>query len=185
MNHQTDNGTILNKINPEPDKTAPVQKGILATTMAAQGDTGANCSATDTIDTIHNYVEFETPQEVGVFSDDKTGSTLQALGEGVIKIISDQGSIMNWTVLYTPNSSGTVLSPDNYHTTHNSKLFAFYHLGTNNGGKIGFLDHNKHEVESIQMKRTDNGEWLTMNQILVTSLIKNKRIIRSVNRRSD
>jgi hypothetical protein len=100
MNHQTNNGKILNKINPKPDKTTPVQKGILTTTMAAQVDTGANCSATDTIDIIHNYVEFETPQEVGVFSDDKTGSTLQALGEGVIKIISDQGSIMNWTVLY-------------------------------------------------------------------------------------
>jgi hypothetical protein len=93
--------------------------------------------------------------------------------------------IMNWTVLYTPNSSGTVLSPDKYHTTHNSKLFAFYHLGTNNGGKIGFLDHNKREVESIQMKRTDNGEWLTTNQILVTSLIEYKHIIRAVNRRSD
>jgi hypothetical protein len=104
---------ILNKINPELDKTTPVQKGILTTTMAAQSDTGANCSATDTIDIIHHCVEFETPQEVGVFSDDKTGSTLQALGEGVIKIISDQGSTMNWTVLYTPYSSGTtVLSPD-------------------------------------------------------------------------
>jgi hypothetical protein len=153
--------------------------------MAAQGDTGANSSATDMIDIIHNYVKFETPQEVGVFSDDKMGSTLQALGEGAIKIISNQGSIMNWTVLYTPKSSGTVLSPDNYHTTHNSKLFAFYHLGTNNGGKIGFLDHDKREVESIQMKRTDNGEWLTTNQILVTSVIENKHIIRAVNRRSD
>jgi hypothetical protein len=184
MNQQTDNVMILNKINSKPDKTTPVQKGILTTTMEAQGDTGANCSATDTIDVIHNYVEFETPQEVGVFSDDKTGSTLQALGEGVIKIISDQGSIMNWTVLYTPNNSGTVLSPDNYHTTHNSKLFAFYHLGTNNRGKIGFLDHNQREVESIQMKRTDTGEWLT-NQILVTSSIENKHIIRAVNQRSD
>jgi hypothetical protein len=185
MNHQTDNGMILNKINPKSDKTTPVQKGILTTAMAAQGDIGANCSTTDTIDIIHNYVKFETPQEVGVFSDDKTGSTLQALGEGVTKIISDQGSIMNWTVLYTPNSSGTVLYPDNYHTTHNSKLFAFYHLGTNNQGKNGFLDHNKRKVESIQMKRTDNGEWLTTNQILVTSLIENKHIIRAVNRRSD
>jgi hypothetical protein len=53
------------------------------------------------------------------------------------------------------------------------------------GGKIGFLDHNKRKVESIQMKRTDSGEWLTSNQILVTSLIENKHIIRSVNRRSD
>jgi hypothetical protein len=93
QNHQTDNGMILNKINPKPDKKTPVQKGT--TTMAAQGDTGANCSATDTIDIIHNYVELETRQEVGEFSDDKTGSTLQALREGVIKIISDQGSIMN------------------------------------------------------------------------------------------
>jgi hypothetical protein len=41
MNHQTDNGRILNKINPKQDKTSPVQKGILTTTMAAQGDTGA------------------------------------------------------------------------------------------------------------------------------------------------
>jgi hypothetical protein len=59
MNHQTDNGMILNKINPKPDKTTPVQKGILTTTMAAQGDTGANCSATDTIDIIHNYVKLD------------------------------------------------------------------------------------------------------------------------------
>jgi hypothetical protein len=75
------------------------------------------------------------------------------LGEGVIKILSDQGSIMEWTVLYTPKSSGTVLSPDNYHSTHRSKYFAFYHLGTsNNNGKIGLLDHNKREVESIRIK---------------------------------
>jgi hypothetical protein len=185
MSRQTDNGGILNTINPEPDITTPVQKCILNTTMAAQGDTGANCLATDKIDIIDNYVEFEIPQEVGVFSDNKTGTTLHALGEGVMKIISDQGSIMNWTVLYTSNSSGTVLSPDNYHTTHNSKLFASYHLGTNNGGKIGFLDHNQCEVESIQMKRTDNGKWLTTNQILVTSSIENKHTIRAVNRRSD
>jgi hypothetical protein len=110
----------------------------------------------------------------------------QALGEGVIKIISDQGSIMNWSVLYTPKSGGTVLSPDNYHCTHKSKYYTFYHLGTSdNIGKMGFVDHNKRKVESIQMKRTSNGEWLTTNQILVASSIENKHIIRAVNRRSD
>jgi hypothetical protein len=66
------------------------------TTIAAQGDTGANCSATDTIDIMHNYRKFAVPQKVGVFSDDETSTTLQALGEGVIKILSDQGSIMEW-----------------------------------------------------------------------------------------
>jgi hypothetical protein len=43
-----------------------------------------------------------------------------------------------------------VLSPDNYHSTHKSKYFAFYHLGTSEStGKIGFLDYNQKEVESI------------------------------------
>jgi hypothetical protein len=108
------------------------------------------------------------------------------LGEGVIKNLSDQGSIMEWTVLYTPLSSGTVLSPDNYHSTHKSKYYAFYHLGTSEStGKIGFLDYNQQEVESIQMKRTHDGEWLTTNQVLVSSPIKNKHIIRAVSRRSD
>ena len=90
---------------------------------------------------------------MSIHSGDESSTTLQALGEGVIKILSDQVSIMERTVLYTPLSSGTVLSPDNYHSTHKSKYFAFYHLGTsNNNGKIGFLDHNQREVESIQMK---------------------------------
>jgi hypothetical protein len=31
------------------------------TAINAQGDTGANCSAIDTIDVIHNYVEFPIP----------------------------------------------------------------------------------------------------------------------------
>jgi hypothetical protein len=35
------------------------------------------------------------------------------------------------------------------------------------------------------MKRTDNGEWLTTNQILVISVIENKHIIRAVNWISD
>jgi hypothetical protein len=48
------------------------------TAINAQGDTGANCSATDTIDIIHNYAEFTIPQEVGVFSEDESGTTLQA-----------------------------------------------------------------------------------------------------------
>jgi hypothetical protein len=73
-----DNGGIL--------KTAiPVQTGILMKNIPpAQGHTGANCSATDMKEIIHNYEEFPIPQDVGVFSDDETGSTLQALGEGVI-----------------------------------------------------------------------------------------------------
>jgi hypothetical protein len=159
---------------------------IFTTTVDAQGDTGANCSATNTIDTIHNYRRFEVLQNVGVFSGNESSTTLQALGEGVIKILSDQGSIMEWTVLYTPLSSGTVLSPDNYHSTHKSKYYAFYHMGTSEStSRMGFLDYNQREVESIQMKRTHNGEWLTTNQVLVASPIENIHMIRAISRRSD
>ena len=35
------------------------------------------------------------------------------------------------------------------------------------------------------MQRTANGEWLTTNQILMTTEIENKHIIRAVNRRSE
>jgi hypothetical protein len=155
----------------------------LQSRLKAQGDTGANCSATDTFDIIHNYVEFGVPQEVGVFSADESGATLQALGEGAIKIWTDQGSIMDWKVLYTPLSSGTILSPDNYQNTHRSKYHSFYHWGTaDSTGKIGFLDHNQREVESIQMKRTHNGKWLTTNQVLVSHSLENKHVIRAVQR---
>jgi hypothetical protein len=40
---------------------------IFTATVDAQGVTGANCSATNTIDIIHNYRQFEVPQDVGVF----------------------------------------------------------------------------------------------------------------------
>jgi hypothetical protein len=170
------------KISRNTDKNEHgLEKENFTTTIAAQGDTGGNCSANDTIDVIHNYKKFAVPQKVGVFSGDETSTTLQALGEGVIKILSDQKSIMKWSVLYTPLSSGTLLSSDNYHFTHKSKYYAFYHLGTSEStGKIGFLDYNQREVELIQMKRIHNGEWLTTNQVLVSSPIKNKHIIRAV-----
>jgi hypothetical protein len=154
---------------------------LFTTTVDTQGDTRADCSATNTIDITHNYRKFTIPQEVGVFSGDESSTTLQALGEGVIKILSDQGSIMEWTVLYTPLSSGTTLFPDNYHSAHKSKYYAFYHMGTSEStGRMGFLDYNQREVESIQMKRIHNGEWLTTNQVLVASPIENKHMIRAI-----
>ena len=61
----------------------------------AQVDTGANISATNNINIIHNYVKYTKPIDVGVFSEcNETATTLQAVGEGTMKIISDQGPIM-------------------------------------------------------------------------------------------
>ena len=58
-------------------------------------------------------------------------------------------------------------------------------MGNANGnGKIGFLDNNKKELESIQMKQTENGEWMTTNQAIFSSNA-NKYVVHAVNCRSD
>ena len=55
-------------------------------------------------------------------------------------------------------------------------------MGTsNNDGKIGFLDHNEQEIKSVQLQRTENGEWMTPNQNLIVPPT-NKHIVRQVTR---
>ena len=121
---------------------------------------------------IHNYFEYDSPAEVSVFLDkSKTDVvSLKAFGQGILKIIPDQGSVINLSVLYTPFTTGTVLSPDHYHQSNISCYFTFYHSSNSNcNGKIEFLDNNKRKVEYIQMKRSHNSEWMTTNQVLVAS----------------
>ena len=118
--------------------------------VPAQGDTGANVSATNDMSIIHNYFKYDSPAPVAVFSDESKTDVvmLEAVGQGVMKIISDQGSVMSWSILYTPSSTGTVLSPDHYHQTNISRYFSFYHSGDANcNGKIALLDINEIEVE--------------------------------------
>ena len=82
-----------------------------------QGDTGTNTSATDNLALLHDFQPFDTPEEVGVFLNNNDSSdvvTLKATGTGYIYVLSDQGTTICWETVYTPNGSGTVLSPDNY-----------------------------------------------------------------------
>ena len=133
---------------------------------------------------IHNYFEYDSPAEVAVFSDESKMEviSLENFGQGIMKIISDQGSVMSWSILYTPSSTGTVLSPDHYHQSNISRYFSFIHSGNANcNGKIAFLDNHEREVESSQMRRTHNGEWITTNQVLVATQ-PNHHIIRAVSR---
>ena len=120
--------------------------------VPAQGDTGANVSATNGKTIIHDYFEYDSLVEVTVFIDEskKGGIFLIALGQGTMEIISDQESVMSWSILYTSSSTGTVLSPDHYHQSNISRYFSFIHSGdANRNRKIAFLDNNEREVESI------------------------------------
>ena len=92
---------------------------------------------------------------------------------------------MQWSKLCTPNSTGTALSSDHYHQSNLSKYFAFYHMGiSNSNGKIGFPNRNERKIESIQMQRINNGKWMTINQVLVSTM-SNQFIVKAVNRRSE
>jgi len=84
------NAKQMNKVSKKAQQTVSISK---------QG----NISAINNLSIIHNYLKYDEPVLVGVFSEDTNKEeTLQALGEGHLKTISDQGSVMNWFVLYTP-----------------------------------------------------------------------------------
>ena len=113
-------------------KTVKLQVNFAARAPRLQGDTGANTSATDALQILHDYQEFEVPEIVGVFlqnNDSTEPTTLKALGKGYICLLSDQGTTMRWETLFTPDGSGTVLSPDNYLQTHPKFYRAFHQSG--------------------------------------------------------
>ena len=150
--------------------------------MPLQPDTGANMSATDNLAVIHDYTPYDTPSDVGVFStsDDSLSSVLQAFGEGYMKILSDQGTTMRWHTLYTPDSTGTVLSLDNYQRSHNYSKFQ-QEGQLDDMGAVKFMDLHNTVIESLQTVRTPNGEWYTPNKILLHNGTENEHIAKEVN----
>ena len=162
-------------------------RGTGSTTLNAQGDTGANTSATNNLNLIHDYREYQKPQPVGVFLQEETETILTANGSGYLNIVSDQGNIMQWKVVYTPQSNGTVLSPDSYHQMHRPEIFGFYQTGNNhNIGQIGFVSQDGKLQESITLKRNSNGQCMTtnINRVLLPGQRENKFIIRQVTTRA-
>ena len=76
-----------------------------------QADTGANVSATNDINIIFQYTPFYQPETVQTFIDNYTlpNTDMLVLGFGYIKIKSDDDTILNWPIVYTPQSNGTIL----------------------------------------------------------------------------
>ena len=55
---------------------------------------------------------YDTPEPVvEVFAE---SASIHAEGQGFMKVVSDEGHVMDWPVVYVPRSTSTVLSPDNY-----------------------------------------------------------------------
>jgi hypothetical protein len=83
-----------------------------------------------------------------------------AIGTGIQKIIARDNTITNWTMLHTPGSTGTILSPDRY-MKDTPDVHEFRHNGSmdsmDSKGKISFHDIHKTTMSEIYMKRRRDG----------------------------
>jgi hypothetical protein len=80
-----------------------------------QADGGANFAATARFDLLHEYRVYKKALSIVAFFSQDNDSAPQeqhtAIGEGILKLIGDQEKIVPMRMLYTPKSTGTVISP--------------------------------------------------------------------------
>jgi hypothetical protein len=129
-----------NTINTQPfpilQKTIRMQR---LARDAIQGNSGANCSATNNRSLLWNYQSLEQPILIVTYQgkDKAIPNNFEAIGTGIIKMIVDDTTI-NWLTLYTPNSTGTIISPDRY-MMDNGHVDEFLQSGTRNGKRISTI----------------------------------------------
>jgi hypothetical protein len=136
--------------------------------IKCQGDTGANVGATHDQRILWNYRTLDTPIPIITYSSDNgDGNTCKAIGVGQCKTISHDNTVMYWTMLHTPDSTGTILSPDKY-MMDNPTIQTFSHVGNKNGtGSINFDNDKGHTIAAIEMTRHQDGPWYTTNPVLM------------------
>ena len=135
-------------------------------THQLQGDTGANCGATNDITLLWDYRRLTTPIPITTY-DGSENSRCLATGVGVLKIISNDNTTMSWMMLHTPGTTGTILSPDRY-MMDNIDVYSFHHHGNKSGsGAISFQNRKGKDVATITMNRRRDGLWFTENYVLI------------------
>ena len=131
-----------------------------------QGDTGANISATNDITLLWNYKRLRKKINITTYDGNNSGMKCQAIGQGIIKVIANDNSVMEFRAYYIPNSTGTIISPDHY-VRCNARIKSFTHFGhEDNGGYISFGDADGATVVKMDMERRD-GLWFTSNKVLI------------------
>jgi hypothetical protein len=136
-----------------------------------KGDMGANCGATNEASILWRYILLTTPIPITTYSEDKTEeASCVAIGTGIIKNVANDNTVSEWTMLHTPGSTGTILSPDGYMHDH-SEISEFNHNGRKDShgshGKISFQDAQNRVITEIDMRRRKDGLWFTTNPTLL------------------
>jgi hypothetical protein len=101
-----------------------------------QGDSGANCTATDREELLWQVQYFDTPLQVKTFdgenNDEGEHRTIEAIGAGILKMVDDSNHIMDYYCLLIPNSTGTVILLDKF-MRDNRTIVKFQQVGTIHG----------------------------------------------------
>lgn len=162
----------------EPLPIQPLQRIIRKTIKlnildgnALQGDTGANCSATNLKDILWDYRTLTKPIPITTYNKEGTESydTFQAVGTGIIKVIDNNQDVMHFLALHTPLSTGTIISPDRYTTDNQPRLKKWIQEGEPGTGKglMTYIDNNDQPVSQVAMRRSRDGLWYVNNPILI------------------
>jgi hypothetical protein len=135
-----------------------------------QGDSGANCTATDREELLWQIKYFNSPIKVKTFDGENNDAgehrTIDAIGAGILKMVDDSNHIMDYYCLLIPNSTGTVISLDKF-MRDNRNITKFHQEGTVLGtGYMKFYDKHNHETHSVTMEER-NGLWYASNSILM------------------
>ena len=137
--------------------------------QAIQGDTGANCTATNLKHIIWDYKRLTNPIPITTYDNEAqdTEVHLTAEGIGTIKIVTNEQTVIKCFVLYTPASTGTIFSPDRY-MMDNIKVHRFEHSGDKTGhGYIRFTNDVDQTLATFNMKRSKEGLWYMTNEVLI------------------
>ena len=153
----------------------PQQEDVKQIRFTHQADGGANFAATDRIDLLHEYKDYEKPIAIIAFfsQDDESTSPPQehtAIGEGLLKLIGDHGEIIPMRMLYTPNSTGTVISPertmkDMQRHNKNNRIVSWSQNGGQNRS-LQWKDKEGRTMSSLQMEER-NGLYYIINATLL------------------
>ena len=125
----------------------------------AQNDPGANRSVTNDRSLLVNFTWLDTTYDIGGVAADEVA--LQCTGFGYLSWVADNGECLLVRCLYSPQSDGTILSPNDICAQYKERFkgYNFFAMVNNGGyGHVEFLNH-KQKPELKFMMTMDNNLW--------------------------
>ena len=125
----------------------------------AQNDPGANRSVTNDRSLLINFKWLDNTYDIGGIAADEVA--LQCTGFGYLPWVSDSGESLMVRCLYSPQSDGTIISPNDVCAQYRDrfKAYNFFAVVNDDGyGHVEFINH-KHKPEMKFLMTMANNLW--------------------------